>query len=316
MKESMKEKWSGIFPAIMVPLNDDYSINEKELRNYVEWLITHKGVTGLVTNGHTGEISGFTPQERKKITQIVADQAAGRVLVVSGVCAEGSFEGIEHAKAAQEAGADGILLMPPHIWLRFGMKPETPVKYFQDIAKAIDIKIIVHLYPSMTKAFYPVETLLEMAKIPNVVAFKMGTRDMALYERDVRIIKEKAPHIALLTCHDEFLASTMIPGADGALVGFAGCVPELITALFEAVKSDDLKQVRKVNDLVSPMSAAIYGVGQPSAEAHARMKEALYQRRVFSSPLMRPPVLPLNNEEKEKVKQALAIAKLDKVNLV
>lgn len=77
-----------IKPAIMVPLNADYSINEKELRNYVEWLITFKHITGLVTNGHTGEITGFNREERKLVTQIVADRAKGRVRVISGVCAE------------------------------------------------------------------------------------------------------------------------------------------------------------------------------------------------------------------------------------
>lgn len=306
----MKKQWSGIFPATMVPLKSDYTVNEKELRDYIEWVISHKDITGVVTNGHTGEVSGFTPKERKEITRIVADQVAGRAKVVSGVCAEGSYEAIEHARDAKEAGADGILLMPPHIWLRFGMKPETPLKYFQDVADAVDIKIIVHLYPSMTKAFYPVETLLKMSEIPNVVAVKVGTRDMALYERDVRILKEKAPHLSILTCHDEFLASTMMVGVDGALVGFAGCVPELITGLFEAVKTDDLKEIRKVNDLVQPMSAAIYGVGQPSAEAHARMKEAIHQRGKFGTALMRPPVLPLSQEEKDLVTRALKIAQI------
>ena len=58
------------------------------------------------------------------------------------------------------------------------------------------------------------------------------------------------------------------------------------------------------------MSAAIYGVGQPTAEAHARMKEAIHQRGKFSTALMRPPVLPLSEEEKNSVTKALALAKL------
>lgn len=311
-----KEKWSGVFPAIQIPLNSDYSVNEKELRNYVDWLLTHKGISGLVVNGHTGEISGWNPAERKMITKIVADQTAGRALVISGVCAEGTFEAIDHAKDAQEAGADGILLMPPHVWLRFGMKPDTPVNFFKAIAEAIKIKIIVHLYPAATKAFFPVETLLKLCEIPNVAAIKMGTREMGIFEKDVRILKEKAPHVSLISCHDEYLLSTLIQGLDGALVGFAGCVPELITALVAAARKDDLKEAKKVNDKVFPMSSAIYGTGQPSGEAHARMKEALYQRKVFSSPLMRLPLLPLSQEEKDIVTWALEHGEVKPVNLV
>ena len=120
----MSKEWRGIFPAIMVPLNEDYTVNENEFRNYLDWLLTFKdkGITGLVTNGHTGEIYGWNPEERAYITKLAADHVKGRMKIISGVSAEGTFEAIDHAKSAQEAGADGILLMPPHIWLRFGMK--------------------------------------------------------------------------------------------------------------------------------------------------------------------------------------------------
>ena len=314
----MNREWGGIYPAISVPLKEDYSINEQEFRKYIDWLLkfTDKGVAGFVTNGHTGEISGFLPVERAHITKIAAEHVAGRTKIISGVSAEGSFEAIEHAKAAQKAGADGILLMPPHIWLRFGMKQESALRFVQDVAAAIDIKIFIHLYPATTKAFYPVELLLEMCKIPNVVAVKMGTRDMPLYERDVRILREKSPDTTLVTCHDENLLSTMIQGLDGALVGFSGCVPELVTELFKAIQKEDLKEAKKVNEKLSAASSAIYGVGQPSAEAHARMKEFLVQRKVFKLPLMRPPVVPLNQEEKDRVSKALADSGVSLVNLV
>ncbi len=314
----MNRQWGGIYPAIMVPLNTDYSINEKEFANYLDWLLkfTDKGVAGLVTNGHTGEISGFLPKERAQITKLAAGRVAGRCKIISGVSAEGTFEAIEHAKAAQEAGADGILLMPPHIWLRFGMKQEAALKFVQDVAAAIDIKIFIHLYPSTSRAFYPVDLLLEMCKISNVVAVKMGTREMPLYERDVRILREKTPDTTLLTCHDENLLSTMIQGLDGALVGFSGCVPELVTELFKAIQKEDLKESKKVNEKLFAASSAIYGIGQPSAEAHARMKEFLVQRRVFSLPLMRPPVAPLNQEEKDRVSKALFDSGVGAVNLV
>ena len=299
--------WENIFPAICVPLNSDYSINEKELRKYVSWLATFDEIDGLVCNGHTGEITSFNREERSRITKIVADEVGDRLMVISDVSADGTLEAIEHAKDAQKAGADGILLMPPHVWLRFGMKPEAPVRLFERVASAIDIGIIIHLYPYNTKAFYPVETILEMAKIKQVKALKMGTRNMPLYERDIRILRRRAPNLSILTCHDEFLLSSMYVGVDGALVGFAGCIPELITEAWKAVKNNDFVKTRELEDKIFPITEAIYGIGEPSGEAHARMKEALYQRSIFTSPLMREPVLPLSDAEKEKVRQALKI---------
>ncbi|MCR4426174.1 MAG: dihydrodipicolinate synthase family protein [Firmicutes bacterium] len=300
-----KQEWSGVFPAIAVPLKSDLSIDEPGFRRYVRWLAGIDGLKGLVVNGHTGEITCMSREERKRLAQIAVEEVEGKLSIVSGVSSESTAGAIEDALAAQEAGAAGILLMPPHLWLRFGMKKAAPVKFFSDVASAIDIKIIVHLYPAWCKAFYPVETLLEMAKIPNVVAVKMGTRDMAKYENDVLVLKKNAPHIALLSCHDEYLLPTLILGADGALVGFAGCVPELIVALWRAVEKQDMKEAVRLEEKVFPMKKAIYGMGEPSGEAHARLKEALFQMGIFDAAYMRPPVMPLDDEEKSRVTQAL-----------
>ena len=55
--------------------------------------------------------------------------------IISGVNCENTAESIEMAKEAKEAGADGILLMPPHMWLRFGMNPDAPFEYVKDVAE-------------------------------------------------------------------------------------------------------------------------------------------------------------------------------------
>lgn len=197
--------------------------------------------------------------------------------------------------------------MPPHMWLRFGMHPDAPFQYVKDVADGADIDIIIHLYPAISKAFYPVESLVKMTKeIPHVKSIKMGTRVQALFENDVRVLRKEAPHVSLITCHDECLMSTMcFPGMDGALIGFAACIPELINEAFKAYKDGDYAKIKEFDDKIFPISKAIYGGGQPSGEAHARMKEALYQRGIFSSPLMRRPVLPLNDEEKAQVTEGL-----------
>ncbi|NDL66798.1 dihydrodipicolinate synthase family protein [Anaerotalea alkaliphila] len=308
--------WKTIFPAISIPLNEDYSINEGELRKYVKWLAEFDEIGGLVCNGHTGEITSLTRAERKRVVEIVADEVGEQVMIISGINCENTAESIEMAREAKEAGADGILLMPPHMWLRFGMHPDAPFKYVNDVAEGADIDIIIHLYPAYTKAFYPVETLVKMAnEIEHVKAIKMGTRVTPLYEHDIRVLREKAPEVSLITCHDETLLTSMFPGMDGALIGFAGCIPELITEAWKAMKAGDFKEIRRYDDLIYPISFAIYGGGQPSGEAHARMKEALMQRGLFSSALMRLPVLPLDDEEKELIRDGLKNSTAGKVEL-
>ena len=309
-------RWKDILPAICIPLHDDYSVNGEELGRYVKWLSGFELIRGVVCNGHTGEVTSFNRAERKAITETVAIAVDGRIEVVSGVCAEGTLEAIDHALDAQDAGADAILLMPPHNWLRFGMKKESPVQLFRRVAEAIDISIIIHLYPVTTKAFYPVETLIQLAAVDHVEALKIGTRDMAVYERDIRILRRECPNLSILTCHDEYLLSSMYVGVDGALIGFAGCIPETICEAWECVKNDEFRRTRELQDQIFPMAEAVYGIGQPSGEAHARMKEALYQRGIFSSALMREPVLPLSDEEKRGVAEALHSTRIGTVQLI
>lgn len=301
----LSKKWNGVYPAVLLPMKDDYSIDEEGFRKLVRWVADHDGIEGIVVNGHTGEINCLRPFERAEAVRIAADELKGEIPVISGVSAEGTIEAIEHAQAVQEAGGKGILLMPPHSWLRFSMQPESTVEFFKDVANAVDISIIVHQYPNWTKATYTTEQLIEMAQIPNVEAIKIGTRDMAQYEVDLKGLKEHAPDVSLLTCHDEYLLPTLIQKIDGALVGFASFVPDLIVSLVEAVDKDDLVEARKVYDRIYELKHAVYKMGEPSATAHARMKEAMYQRGIIPSALARKPVLPLSDDEKEEIKQGL-----------
>ena len=310
-----------IFPAVSVPLNDDYSINEEEFRVYLRWIKSFydKGIQGLVCNGHTGEITGLTRAERKRVTEICAEECGDIMTIISGVNCENTAESIEMAKEAKEAGADGILLMPPHMWLRFGMNPDAPFEYVKDVAEGADIDIIIHLYPATTKATYPVETLIKMCReIDHVKCIKMGTRVTPIYEHDVRLLRQECPDISLITCHDETLCVSWFPGMDGALIGFAGCVPELITAAWDVFKHPDqhtLKEAQEASNRIYPISQAIYGGGQPSGEAHARLKEALRQRGIFKSALMRKPVLPLDQGQKDWVANGLKLSRLPQVDM-
>jgi len=307
--------YRGILPAMAVPFKDDYTIDAEALERLAKWLAAVPGITGLVTNGHTGEVGSLLPHERSEVTAIVAGAVKGKVKVVSGVCSEGTFEAIEHARAAAKAGADAILLMPCHMWLRFGVTEQAVYEHFKAVGAESGLDIIVHIYPAYTKAAYSTRLLVKLASIPQVKAFKMGQRDLGKYERDIRTIRAEAPHIGLLNCQDEYLFPTLVHGVDGALVGCASLIPELIVELHEAVQADDLKRARQLNDRIWPVKEAVYGSGEPSGDAHARLKEGMAIRGLLPSPLVRPPVLKPSPEEIARVRAALAASGVSPVQL-
>jgi len=308
MHQSTSGAWCGVFPATLCPFQEDYGIDEADLAQYLAWVTKHDGVTGIVVNGHTGEITSLRNPERARVVEIAAASITDAKKVVSGVCAEGSHDAIDQAAAAKAAGADAVLLMPPHHWLRFGRSSQTAIGFIADVAAAADISIIVHQYPAWTKACYSLTEMLEIVKIPQVVSIKMGTRDMARARYDYLKLKEATPHVSIITCHDEFLLASLLEGADGALVGFAGYAPYLICDLVNKALGGNLAGARAIRDKVDALAHAIYQFGEPSAEAHQRMKMAAYLTGKLRSPVVRPPLRPLPPDTVAAMRDALAAA--------
>ncbi|HEY7204734.1 MAG TPA: dihydrodipicolinate synthase family protein [Methylomirabilota bacterium] len=311
-----RRAFHGVIPALAVPFRDDYKIDEDGLARFSRWLAGCRGVTALMANGHTGEVGSLLPEERAEVTRIVADAVGGRVRVISAVCSEGTFEAIEHARAAAHAGADTIDVMPCHMWLRFGVKEDAVYEYVRAIGAESGLDLIIHVYPANTRVAYSTRLMTRLAGLPQVRGFKMGQRDLGKYERDIRALRAEAPHVSLLNCMDEYLFPTFVHQMDGTLVGCASLIPELTFELMDAMQADDLPRARRANERIWPVKEAVYGTGEPSGDAHARMKEGLARRGLFRSALARPPVLPPSAEEVAAMAAALEASGVPRVDLV
>ena len=303
----LNHPWAGVFAATLCPFHEDESLDLAGLTGYMSELAAVPGIKGLVCNGHTGEIMSLRPEERATVTagvRAAVDQANKDVKVISGLSAEGSLEAIDHARAAGESGADGILLMPPHHWLRFGRSAKTAVGFFEDVAEA-DVPIVVHQYPAWTKASYTLDEMKAMVRIPQVVCIKMGTRDMARWLWDYEQLKAVNPDVTIITCHDEYLLPTLLEAGDGALIGFAGFAPQLMVDLVHACIEGDLPRAKQAQQTVAPLARLIYSFGEPGGGAHQRMKVARWLMGSFPSPHFRRPIRPLDPAEINKLRDGL-----------
>jgi 4-hydroxy-tetrahydrodipicolinate synthase len=296
----------GLIPAIAVPFRPDLSIDEAELTRFAQWLARQRGVIGMMTNGHTGEVFSLTPRERIEVTRITARATHGICPVISSVVCEGVEDAVEQATAAREAGAQALDIMPPHHWLRFGFRDSHVIEYFTAIGTRVGLPLIVHVYPAWTKASFSSALLGELAKLPFVKAFKIGTREMNKYARDLAAIRAADASVACLTCHDEYLLASMVQGVDGALVGFASLIPEPIAALLEAVKAGDLHRAVDIQARITLLKDAVYGAGEPTGEAHANMKAAMEAAGIFASGRVRPPTVAPTAAEWASIRAAVA----------
>lgn len=297
--------YRGIIPAIALPFAGDHKIDERALRRLASWLAGQDGIVAVMTNGHTGEVFSLTPRERAEVTRIVADELKGRLPVISSIVCEGINEAVEHAALANEAGAKALDIMPPHHWLRFGFRPDHVLDYFDAISKAVSLDLVAHVYPAWTRASYPSALLAQLARMHYLQAFKVGQRDMNRYASDIKAIRAADPRKAILTCHDEYLLASMVQGVDGALVGFATFIPGLINDLWEAVKAGDLHRAMKIQSRIDPLKDAVYGAGEPTGEAHARMKAAMKAAGILENATVRPPTHAPSAEEEREIRAAL-----------
>ena len=303
------DNYRGLIPAIACPFTPGYEIDEAALRQHASWLAQQPGVVAIMTNGHTGEVFSLTARERTEVTRIVADEVRDKLPVISSIVCEGVREAKAHAALARDAGAKALDVMPPHHWLRFGFRPGHVFEYFEAIAET-GLDLVAHVYPAWTRASYSSATLAQLAKLPYVRAFKVGQRDMNKYASDIKAIRDADASKVILTCHDEYLLASMVQGIDGALVGFATFIPSLINDLLQAVKAGDLKRAMQIQDVITPLKDAVYGTGEPTGEAHARMKMGMYLAGVLDCPTVRPPTEPPSEDETNALRAALANAGL------
>ena len=301
--------YRGIIPAIACPFTRDHEIDEPALRRLASWLADQTGIVAVMTNGHTGEVFSLRPEERAQVTRIVADELRGRLPVISSIVCEGIEDAKIHARMARDAGAAGLDVMPPHHWLRFGYRPDHVRHYFDAIAQT-GLDLIAHVYPAWTRASYSTAVMADLARMPSVQAFKVGQRDMNKYAADIAAVRAADPSKAILTCHDEYLLASMVQGVDGALVGFATFIPQLIAELWQAVRDGDLQRAMAIQAVITPLKDAVYGGGEPTGEAHARMKAGMWLAGVIDDATVRPPTEAPNDAEMQVLRAAVAQAGL------
>jgi 4-hydroxy-tetrahydrodipicolinate synthase len=302
MKKQLKLE--GVIPAIILPLNLDYSIDEQGFRRHIRRVSRVKGVTGIVCNAHASEVTLLSREERERVLEIVCEEVKGKVPVIAGAYGESTQAVIESAQDAREGGADAILIMPPFSFVWGATQyPEVVFKYFSDIDRAVDTPFVIFQYAYWTNCNYDSEILRKLAKIKNFIAIKNAVNDPRRYEEEYHTLKAIRPEISFLNANDVQLLSYFSIGSDGTLVGYACLAPELIVRLYEAVRRGNLKEAMEINDYMYPLTKAIYS--HPRLYWHTRIKEALVMMGEIKCAAARPFLPPISSDERRSIRKAL-----------
>ena len=306
MREPLR--FQGVMPANLLPFKSDLSIDEPAYRGHLRWLADTRGVTGLVVNGHAGEVSSLDREERRRALAIAVDEVAGRCPVVAGVYTDGTEEAVRLARDAKAAGAAGILLFPPTLFMWGAQhKPDMAIRHVSEVGRR-GLPIIVFEYPPASGIGYAPETLARLGEIPQVAAVKDWSNDIVAFERNLRAIRATGRPVAVLSSFTMSLMATFLLGADGAISGMGSVAADLQAELFEACGKGDLDGARRINDRLDPLVRVFYA--PPFVDMHNRMKEALVLLGRIPAAHVRPPLTPIPEAERAAIRHALGAAGL------
>jgi len=307
MREPLR--FSGTMPANLLPFTADLAIDEPAYRAHLRWLADTRGVTGIVANGHASEVSSLTREERTRTLAIALDEIAGACPVIAGVYSDGTAEAVELARDAGRAGAAGVLVFPPTLFMWGAqVKPDMVVRHFSEIAAGAGLPIIVFEYPPASGIGYAPETLARLCEIPQVAGVKDWSNEIVAFERNLRAIRATGRPVAVLSSFTMSLMSSFLLGADGAISGMGSVAADLQAELFAACAKGDLDGARRLNDRLDPLVRVFYA--PPFVDMHNRMKEALVLLGRIPAAHVRPPLTPVPPAEREAIRRALVAAGL------
>lgn len=283
--------FSGSLVAIVTPMKPDGGIDYKSLKKLVEWHL-HNNTDGLVVLGTTGESPTITSDERIKIIRQVVDQAHGKIPVIVGTGTYSTTHSIELTQQAMRLGADAVLLVAPYY-----NKPtqEGLFQHFRSIAEAVPIPQILYNVPARTISDLLPETILRLAKYPNIVGVKEASGDI----RRVIQLSQATHPLDLLSGDDSTATDFMLAGGKGVISVTANIVPKRSHLLCAAAVSGSIELARKYNDELLPLYDSLFVESNPIPIKWALLKMGMIPVGI------RLPLLPLSQKYHANVQQAL-----------
>jgi len=288
----------GLLSFPVTHFDGDGAFQEEPYRAHCAWMLEHE-LAGLFAAGGTGEFFSLTPAEVKQVVAAAATEAGGSLPIIGG-CGYGTAIATGIARDAEQAGADGLLLLPPYL---VGSKQEGLEAHIDAVCKATGLGIIVY---NRDNAVVNDETLARLCdRNPNLVGFKDGVGDIELMTRIFARMGNRLTYIGGLPTAETFATPYLTMGVTTYSSAIFNFLPEWALGFYAAVRGDDrLEVLAQLRDFVLPY-IALRNRGRGYAVSIVKAGMRVVGR---SAGPVRPPLTDLTDAEHEELRALVAKA--------
>src|SRR5688572_19949069 len=248
----------GCATALVTPFAGDGSVDEKRLRDLIEYQIAG-GVRVLVPCGTTGESVTMTEEENQLVIRTTVELARGRARVIAGTGSNSTAVTIQRSKAAREIGVDGVLTVAPYY-----NKPTQDGLYahFRTIAEAVDgLPVVIYNVPGRTSSNIAADTTLRLARdVENIVAVKEASGNLS---QIMEILRSRPEGFRVISGDDSLTLALIALGADGLISVASNEAPEMMSRMNDLALAGKWEEARAVHYHLLPLMEANFIESSP-----------------------------------------------------
>ena len=287
----------GVIVALLTPVTQEGRVDHGALRRLVERLVD-RGVTGVSPLGSTGEGYSLGLDQRLAVVDTVAGSVPAGMPVIPGVFAHNHEQAVAEIAAYADHGGTAVLTAPP---CYYPLRAAEQEAYFSRLADATALPLVMYNIPAYTKVQIAPAVAAALAAHPRVAGLKDSGRDFGYAAGLLDAVKAAgaAADFSVLTGTDSMLVSYMLAGARGTICASANVVPEVVLAVYEAVRAGKLDEALRLETTLRQVQAA-FGIGAPPAAVKAAVALS-----GVGEPWLVPPRLPLTDAETAQLEERL-----------
>ncbi|WP_308911840.1 dihydrodipicolinate synthase family protein [Pseudokordiimonas caeni] len=229
----MSITWKGVFPAVTTQFKEDMSIDLADTQRVVDDLI-RDGVNGVIALGTVGENNSLEIPEKVEVLKAIVEVVKGRVPVITGVSEYDAKRASAYAVAAEKAGADGLMLLPPMVYVP---KPAELVAHFKTVAASMGLPIMLYNNPPAYRTVIDTAVLAELVDVKNIVAIKESAPDTRRFTDTINAVGDRFVVFAGL---DDVAFEGLVLGARGWVSGLTNAFPRESVELVAAIDRGDM----------------------------------------------------------------------------